>query len=309
MATPPAAGLYPPIPTFFKKDNWTLDLDTQIAHIKFLHENGIPGATVNGSTGENAHLTREERVKIISEIRKAVPSFTIIAGVCEHSIDGAVAEIAAAKQAGANFALVVCSSYFGGITSQQGIYNWYSKLADQATLPIMIYLFPGVSNGIVIQADTFEKLAAHPNIVGAKFTYTDLSLFVKVNLNPKVQASNFTVFPGFANFLLPAFSVKSGGLIDGLGNAFPKAINQLLEYGLKGDFGKEAQELQYKVALAEQICVDGGVPATKALIKHFTGFGETLCGRAPLDVEYSTDLFAAKYLTDIEPLASVEKAL
>lgn len=309
MSQPPASGLYPPVPTFFKADGWTVDYETQASHAKFLSTNGLPGLVINGSTGENAHLTREERLQLIKSVHDAAPDLTIIAGVAENSIDGAVAEISAAKENGAKYALVVSSNYFGASSSQQGIINWFTKVADKAPLPIMIYLFPGVTNGIVIQAESFEKLAEHPNIVGAKFTYLDTSLFVRVGLNPKVKNSAFSIFPGFANFLLPAFAAGSKGLIDGLGNAFPKTLAKLLDYGLKGDFGKEAQDLQFKVANAEQVCVDGGVVATKYLIKHFAGFGESVVGRPPLDVAFDSQLFKDKYLATIEPLAAYEKSL
>lgn len=310
MASPPPPALYPPVPTFFKADHWTLDLDTQKKHTEFLVKNGIKGVTVNGTTGENAHLTREERCTLVRLVREVGgKDFVVISGVVQNSADEAIAEIKALKEAGANYALTVTSNYFGGAVSQEGIVNWFTRVADGSPLPIMIYLFPGVSNGVVVSDDSFEKLASHPNIVGAKFTYSDATLFVKVGLNPKIQAQKFEVFPGFASFLIPAYTVIGGGLVDGLGNVFPKAISKLHELALKKDFSKEALDLQYKVAIAEKICEDGGVPGAKALLKHFTGLGETLSGRPPLDQDYNSDLLTTKYLKGLEPLAEIENSL
>lgn len=309
-AKPPAPGLYPPLPTFLKLDNWTVDYDTQAAHTKFLVDNGIKGFVINGSTGENAHLSRKERANLVKTIRtSAGPESVVIAGIAENSVEGTIEEIKSVKNAGADYVLVVTSNYFGASASQEGIYHWFKLVADASPLPVLIYLYPGVTNGIVIQEKTFEKLAQHPNIVGSKFTHGDLTLFIKVQQNPIIQKSAFSVFPGFANLLLPAFSVGSVGLIDGLGNAFPKTIAKLLEYGINQDFGPEARELQYKVTKAEQVAVDGGVLATKLLVKSFTGFGESFYGRPPLDVPFSKDLFQANYVSDLEELAAIEKTL
>lgn len=61
-------GIYTPVPVFFKKDLKTIDFETQIEHARFLRDNGITGIVLLGSTGENVHLTREERLKLVYEV-------------------------------------------------------------------------------------------------------------------------------------------------------------------------------------------------------------------------------------------------
>ncbi|QPG74637.1 hypothetical protein FOA43_001972 [Brettanomyces nanus] len=283
QVNPPEAGVYTPIPTFFKKDQVTIDYETQVRHAKFLKENGIKGAVIMGSTGEAAHLTRVERASIISAIHKGVPGFTIIGGSSQNSIEDTLDEIDSIKAAGASYALVLCSSYYGAGISQQGMIDFYTAVADKSPLPVMIYVYPGVSNGLVVEPETVVKLSSHPNIVGCKLSYGDVSHHTLIASNPKVKKSNFHLFTGLGQILLPVLMVGGKGTVDALSGAFPKLYVKIFDLVQKKQY-EEAAKYQYIASRGEELVVKFGVVGIKKLV-HSQGFGETYLCRIPLNYD------------------------
>jgi len=185
-ASPPPPGIYVPVPTFFAKEGTTaynqnsttpsLDLETQTEHSLFLVRGGIKGLVILGSTGEAIFIRKKERTELIASQRKALDEAgykdrPIIAGTAGQQIDDTLELIQESKEAGAEYAMVLSPGYFASSTSQHGIQKWFEAVADRSVLPVMIYHYPGVTNNLYIAPATFEKLAAHPNIVGTKLSH------------------------------------------------------------------------------------------------------------------------------------------
>lgn len=275
-------GIYTPVPTFFKKDLKTIDFETQAQHAQFLKDNGISGIIVMGSTGELGHLTREERAQVVSHIHKSVPDFPIFGGVSQNCVEDALEEILSLKKAGASHALVLPSSYFGPSLKQQGLIDWFIEVADRSELPVLVYIYPGVTNNVVMEPSTVVTLSKHPNIVGTKISHGDVAHHAAIGLDPSVKAGQFTCLTGLGQILLPALTVGFDGTVDALSGAFPKLyVNILNSYDL-GDIGT-AQRLQWIAARGEELVVRFGVVGIKRAIQQATGFGETYLGRAPLN--------------------------
>lgn len=154
MASPPA-GVYVPVPTFFVSKisadaqttpNWVapVDLKTQAAHSIYLAKAGIRGLVVLGSTGEAIHLTNKERFEVLSSIRKELENagfkdYPIIAGTAAQNIEEVVGQLKAAKEAGAQWGLSLVPGYFAGASTQEGIIRWFTAVADQSPIPVMMY--------------------------------------------------------------------------------------------------------------------------------------------------------------------------
>lgn len=281
-------GIYTPVPTFFKKDCVTIDYETQAKHARFLKENGISGIVVMGSTGELSHLTRAERAKVVENIHSAVPELPLLGGVSQASVEEALLEIESLKKAGVSYALVLPSSYYGPGTKQQGIIDWYTKVAEKSVLPVLVYIYPGVCNNIVVEPTTVKTLSAHPNIVGTKVSHGDVGHHALLGLDKEIAANGFQCFTGLGQILLPALSVGFQGAVDALSGAFPKLFVSILKAYDSGDFEK-ARELQLIATRGEELVVRFGVVGIKKAIHTATGFGETYLGRAPLNQDVSPE--------------------
>lgn len=151
MASPPPAGIYVPVPTFFQpKASATynavaspIDVETQAAHSVYLAKAGIKGLVVLGSTGEAIHLTNKERSQVLSGVRQAFDKagfkdYPIVAGTATQNIEETVEQLKDAKAAGSQWGLCLVPGYFAGASTQEGIVQWFTAVADQSPIPIMM---------------------------------------------------------------------------------------------------------------------------------------------------------------------------
>ena len=167
----PPSGVWCPAVTFFNHASDTLNLPSQSKYYHYLSTTGLAGLVILGTNSEAFLLTREERAQLISTAREAVgPSFPIMAGCGSHSTKQVLELISDAVTAGADYVLVLPPAYFGKATTPSVISSFFAEVADKSTLPVVIYNFPGVCNGVDLDSELIAKIAQHPNVVGVKLT-------------------------------------------------------------------------------------------------------------------------------------------
>lgn len=124
-----------------------------------------------------------------------------------------------------------------------------------------------MTSGIDLGVDVLSKLASHRNIVGTKLTCANAG---KVTcLTAQFPPSQFSVFAGQSDWLLPCLIGGGIGCVTGIGNAFPKSVSKLYSLWQEGKI-EEAKKLQGQVALAEAACKKG-LAALKYGTAHFAG--------------------------------------
>lgn len=151
MSRPPPAGVYVPVPTFFVSPTAAnydasaapLDRETQAAHALHLVRAGITGLVVLGSTGEAVHLTHAERFEVLAGVRRACdeagyPGYPLIAGTAAQNIADVVAQLRSAQAAGCQWGLCLVPGFFAAAATQAGIVRWFTAVADQSPIPIMV---------------------------------------------------------------------------------------------------------------------------------------------------------------------------
>lgn len=147
--TSPPTGVFVPVPTFFRPASATqtlqpaIDVETQVAHSVHLAKNGIRGLVLLGSTGEAVHMSRQERFDLVSGVRKGLndagfPDYPIMAGVLVNSVDEVLEWLQDFKNAGAQWGLVLAPGYFGAVADQENITEWYTVVADNSPIPILV---------------------------------------------------------------------------------------------------------------------------------------------------------------------------
>ncbi|TRX93437.1 hypothetical protein FHL15_005712 [Xylaria flabelliformis] len=299
MATVPPPGIYVPVPTFFvskQAANYNavaapLDIDTQIAHSLYLARAGIKGLVILGSTGEAIHLTNKERFEVLSRVRQAFEKegfkdYPILAGTATQNIEETVDQLKSAKEAGSQWGMCLAPGYFAGASTQEGIVRWFTAVADQSPIPILIYYYPGVSNNVKITPSTFVTLAKHPNIVGCKLSHGDVSVHAQIASNPDIDHDHFRTFTGLGQQLLPVVTVGAAGAIDGSAGFFPKTVVRLYELSVKTQLSdeeaRERRRLQFKVSCIEELVVRFGTVGIKEAISRLRGFGDRDGTRLPL---------------------------
>ncbi|KAF5650832.1 dihydrodipicolinate synthase [Fusarium sp. NRRL 25303] len=262
----PPDGVFVPVPTFFKDKPQApdlqpaIDVTTQASHSVYLANSGITGLVLMGSTGEAIHMSSAERINLISGVRMALDmagynDYPIMAGVLANNVDEALQWLCDAQQAGAQWGLVLAPGYFGGAVTQDNLVEWYTLVADNSPLPILL---------------------SHGNV----------SHHVQLSLHPEVDHSRFRVFSGFGQQLGPIVIFNAAGVIDGLAAIFPKTVTRLFSLAAKRPLDDsalvEVQRLQWKISMAEEFIVKHGVLGIREDIFRVLGFGHLSGGRLPL---------------------------
>ena len=257
----PEPGCYVPAVTFFRPETDELDLVSQKKYFSYLSSTGLKGLVVLGTNAETFLLYREERKSLLEVARQAVPAgYPIIAGVGAHSTSQALEYISDAYHAGANFALLLPCAYFGKQTTPSVVKRFYAQVATQSPLPILVYNFPAVCNGLDLDSEIIAEMTKqHDNIVGVKLTCGSVAKIAR--LAAIFPPSRFAVFGGQADFLLGGLAVGSSGCIAAFANVFPNAIARVFDLWSTGR-EKEALALQRVLSLAESP-TKTGVASTK----------------------------------------------
>lgn len=119
-----------------------------------------------GTTGESATLSDAEQRRVIEltvEVsRGRVP---VIAGCGSNNVAHAIEYLRAAREVGADAALIVMGYY--NRPSQAGMLAAFRALTDASELPIIVYNIPGRAV-VDISVETLAEIAKLPNVVGVK---------------------------------------------------------------------------------------------------------------------------------------------
>jgi 4-hydroxy-2-oxoglutarate aldolase len=288
----PASGVWCPAITFFDRENDVLDLKAQSQYFSYLSTTGLAGLVILGTNSEAFLLTREERFQLISTARAAVgPDFPLMAGVGAHSTKQSVEYAQDAAAAGADYVLVLSPAYFGKATSMDVVKRFFASFASKSPLPVVIYNFPGVTNGVDLDSETMTAIVRESadisgtsNVVGVKLTCASVGKITR--LAATFDPSEFAIFGGQSDFLIGGLSAGSAGCIAAFANVFPKSTAKIFELYRAGQFA-EATDLQQKAALAESPC-KSGIASTKyavacysAAVAGIEGAEEKLAPRHP----------------------------
>lgn len=272
----PAAGVWCPVVTCFTDED-ELDLEAQTKYFVHLAKSGLTGLVAMGTNSEAMLLTREERAQLIRAARKAVgPDFPIMAGVGAHSTKQTLELARDAATAGANYLLVLPPAYFGKATSMTTVKRFFSEVAAKSSLPVVIYNFPGVCNGVDIDSETITAIVRESanadsngisNIVGVKLTCGSVGKITR--LAAQHSPDTFSTFGGQSDFLIGGLAAGSAGCIAAFANVFPKLTSEIYRLYMAGDIS-QAMKLQRIAALAESPC-KSGIASTKYAAAVFAG--------------------------------------
>jgi 4-hydroxy-tetrahydrodipicolinate synthase len=140
MTEPLFTGVGVALATLFD-DAGEVDAPATADHAANLVELGIRAVVVAGSTGEAAALTSEERIALLTETRKAVPSgIPVVAGTGGPSARQAAALTRDARESGADAVLALCPPQ---TTDPRPYYQAVVEAAGG--LPALAYHFPQTS--------------------------------------------------------------------------------------------------------------------------------------------------------------------
>ncbi|TEA21519.1 putative 4-hydroxy-2-oxoglutarate aldolase [Colletotrichum sidae] len=307
-------GIHVPSLTWFGDDaNQEIDWAVQTKHIEFLVKSGLHGTAVvlAGTNGEAVTLSADEKRQLVQKTREIAvnagrPDLTITLGCGGQSTRDVIAETKLAKDAGADFVLVLVPSYFHFAMNEEAIVNFFEELADASPVPVIIYNFPGVVAGLDVNSDMLSRLGKHPNVVGVKLTCGGIAKVARVRA--EFEPSQFFALAGQSDWLVPALSVGSTGTITGVANLYPKYCVRIFELYGAGKV-QEAAAAQLKLAQMEWAFGKGGINGTKWVVAKSRGYPLASCHCRRPYPQYTDEKKQAWIADLVKPLAEEEAKL
>lgn len=259
-------------------------------------EQGTHSIVAVGTTGEASTLSMDEHIKVIAEIvRVADKRIPIIAGTGANSTSEAIELTQAAKEVGADAALLVTPYY--NKPTQEGLYQHYKTIAEAVDIPQILYNVPG-RTGVDMDNETVVRLSKIPNIIGVKDATGDIPRGIQ--LIHHLDVADMVVFSGDDPTAWELILAGAKGNISVTANVAPHAMSQMCEAALS-DNKAEAHRLNTQVAQLHDIlfCESNPIPVKWALHemgKMGTGIRLPL---TPLAEQYRTPVRDALQATHI----------
>ena len=228
----------------------SVDYDGLRKNVKFQLQQGIDGLVPLGTTAETPTLDEDEEDEIIKVVFEEVRAFEkstgkkipLVLGAGSNNTRDAVKYCQRAKKAGADAALVVTPYY--NKPSKEGIFRHF-EACSKVGIPILVYNIQG-RTGTNIPTDVLKRIADLPNICGVKEASGNINQMMEVIQQVKSAHPDFAVLSGDDGLTLPLISVGGDGIISVVSNLAPKAVTELANTALKGDFA-EARKMHYKL--------------------------------------------------------------
>jgi L-threo-3-deoxy-hexylosonate aldolase len=275
-------GVYAPTMTFFDPETEDLDIPTIKKHAVRLVKDGLVGLVTMGSNGEAAHCTREEKLAVTQATRDALDeagftSTPVILGATEGSVRGTIELCKLGHNAGADYALLLPPSYYRALMDEESIYNYFTQVANESPIPLILYNYPGAVAGIDMDSDLLIRLAKHPKIVGTKFTCGNTGKLTRVALatdakTPDHEGSGYMAFGGMCDFTVQTLASGGSGIIAGGANVMPKVCTRVWNLYADGKID-EAVALQKKLSRGDWVLTKAAIPGTKQAIQTYFGYG------------------------------------
>ena len=199
-------------------------------------EEGINALVVAGTTGEASTLSDDEHRDAIAFASKiAAGRVPVIAGTGSNDTEYALDLTRCACEAGADAVLSV-TPYYNKAT-QKGLYQMYTRIADESTVPVILYNVPS-RTGVNIAPKTYEALAEHPNIVGIKEANGDISKIVETMARVR---GRLDLYSGNDDQIVPLMALGGKGVISVLSNVLPRETVELCNRFFRGDIAGAAE--------------------------------------------------------------------
>ncbi|MCC5828799.1 MAG: 4-hydroxy-tetrahydrodipicolinate synthase [Phycisphaeraceae bacterium] len=240
-----------------------VDWDRLKANVAEQIEQGIDALVPCGTTGESPTLSHHEHERVVAEVIEAAAGrVPIIAGTGSNSTEEAIALTRHARSAGAAASLQVVPYY--NKPSQEGLYRHFMTIAERCDLPIILYNIPG-RTGVELSAETIQRLAEHPMIIGVKEATGSLDM--ASDIAQRCDPEAFIILSGDDSLTIPIMAIGGCGVISVAANLIPRRVSAMVHTALEGDFDLARRQHLDLYTLFRGLFAEGNPTTVKAAMK------------------------------------------
>lgn len=203
-------------------------------------KNKVDAIIVCGTTGEASTMTLEEKKETIKfALEKAAGRVPIIAGTGGNCTKSVIEMTKFAEDIGVDAALIVTPYY--NKTTQKGLIEHYTVIANSTKLPIILYSVPG-RTGVNITPETCKELSKIENIVAIKEASGNLSQIAEIK---NLCGDDLNIYSGNDDQITAILACGGIGVISVLSNIMPEYTHNIVEDFMNGRI-KESIDAQIK---------------------------------------------------------------
>ena len=227
--------------TPFKTDK-SVDFDSLIKLVNFNIDNGVDYLVINGTTGESATITSEEKLKIIEVIVTANKGrLPLVLGVGGNNTARVVHELETRDFSSIDAILSVAPYY--SKPTQEGFYQHFKAIAEASPVPVILYNVPGRTAKNMSVETTLRLANGFKNIVAVKEAGNNTQQYLELIKN---KPADFAIISGDDDLALAITLAGGSGVISVIGQAFPEVFSEMIQFGLEGK-NKEAYQLHFQL--------------------------------------------------------------
>jgi len=234
-------GVIPALILPFKK-NGKINFELLEKQVSYLVSSGINGLFVNGTTGEGAWLTMEEKEQVFKFVKEISKGKVFLCAAClQPTTELVMSEIKIYEKYEPDY-LVAVTPYYYSVT-QDIIIEHFKKIANFSSVPLILYNIPQCTHN-KIELNTVLELAKEENIAGVKDSSGDFISFTRGMYVPVPES--FSWIQGEDYLDGSALNCGANGMVTGLGNVFIEPYIRMYQAAKKGNYQK-VNEMQKKL--------------------------------------------------------------
>lgn len=223
-------GVAPALVTPMFEDG-SIDYDGLAKLVQHVSDGGVDYLLVQGTTGESATTTQEEKKNILAFIQeKNVRNLPIVYGLGGNNTLEVLETIKELDFTGIDAILTVCPYY--NKPGARGVIAHYTAVADASPVPVIMYNIPG-RTGINMSSATTLTLAKHPNIIGIKEASCIIEQVMEIYAG---KPDDFLIISGDDVQGVPIIACGGVGVMSVIANASPAKFTEMIHAALDGDF-------------------------------------------------------------------------
>lgn len=161
------SGTFPVIPTPFREDGKSIDYSSLNNVVRYLLDCNVDGVVFPGLASEYAQLSEKERLEATKKIGELInDKVPFIVGAGASTPEEAIKYAVSGAEAGAVCAMVMAPAVYAD--DPIGMQNFYSSLAQEAQIPIMLQNAPQPMGAGLPVEDVLELVNKVPAITYVK---------------------------------------------------------------------------------------------------------------------------------------------
>ena len=253
------SGSIPALVTPFR--NGRLDEQAFRRFVDWQIENGSSALVPCGTTGESATLDRNEHHRVIELcVEQAAGRVPVIAGCGSNDTSVALDHLKFCEALG-GVAAGLCVAPYYNRPSQAGLIAHFSHLAENSSLPIVLYNVPGRTVTDILPATVIELAKRHPGrIVSIKDASGDLQRVVQ---HRAALGPGFNQLSGDDPLALAGYPLGQVGCISVTANVAPKLCAEFHADAAAGDYQRARTLNEALFPLHKALFADASPAPTK----------------------------------------------